>query len=488
MTLKQKTVSGLVWSFADNTVNLFIQFAVGIVLARLLSPAEFGLIGMLTIFIAVSQSFINSGFSQALIRKTDPSRTDYSTVFYFNMVIGVLCFLILFFCAGLISRFFREPQLKPLVRVLGLSLIINAFSIIQQTILTRRINFKLQAKISVISSVISGAAAIIMALLGFGVWSLVAKTLIMYAVSSFLLWLWNNWKPVLAFSVQSFRELFRFGSNLLISGLIDTLYRNVYYLIIGRFFSAQELGYYSRADQFQALPSSNLTTVIQRVSYPVLSTLKGDIPQLKDVYKKLIRSTMLICFVLMLGMAAVARPMILALIGDKWEPCVVYLQLLCFAGMFYPLHALNLNILEVKGRSDLFLRLEIIKKTLAVPILFFGIIWGIKVMIMGMIAMSLFAYFLNSYWSGHLIGYSFSEQVKDILPSFLLASGVSAVVFSEALILSLQPLPLLAIQLLTGAALTLGICEAIEFRDYVYIRETIKEKVYKTLSFNGKAE
>jgi O-antigen/teichoic acid export membrane protein len=479
MSLKQKTVTGFLWSFIDNFASLGIQFIVGIILARILSPKEFGLIGMLTIFIAVSQSFIDSGFSQALIRKKDPSQADYSTVFYFNMIIGVICFLILFFCASLISRFFKEPQLKFLIQILGLSLIINAFTIIQQTILIRRIDFKLQAKISVISSVVSGVIGLGMAFAGYGVWSLVIKTITMYAITSILLWLWNRWKPVLVFSIQSFKELFSFGSNLLVSGLIDTIYRNVYYLVIGKFFSAQELGYYTRADQFNAFPSSNLTAVIQRVSYPVLSSIKEDIPKLKEAYKKLIRSTMLICFVLMLGMAAIAKPMILTLIGEKWESCVIYLQMLCFVGMFLPLHALNLNMLQVEGRSDLFLRLEIIKKALAIPIIVIGVIWGIKAMILGMIVNTLIAYYLNSYWSGRFIGYSFLEQIKDVLPSFLLAAGMSATVFVEGLLIPLPPLPLLAIQLITGALLSIGMCEAFHNKGYMYIKEIVKDKFLK---------
>jgi teichuronic acid exporter len=478
-SLKQKTITGFLWSFIDSFANLGIQFIVGIILARLLSPEEFGLIGMLTIFIAVSQSFTDSGFKQALIRKKDPSQADYSTVFYFNLIIGVVCYLILFFCAGIISRFFNEPQLKLLVQVLGFSLIINAFTIVQQTILTRRIDFKLQAKISIISSVVSGVAGIGMAFAGFGVWSLAIKAITMSAITSILLWLWNKWKPVLIFSIRSFKELFSFGSKLLVSGLIDTIYRNVYYLVIGKYFSAQELGYYTRADQFKTLPSSNLTAVIQRVSYPVLSSIKEDIPKLKAAYKKLIRSTMLFCFVLMLGMAAIAKPMILTLIGEKWEPCVIYLQLLCFVGMFYPLHALNLNMLQVEGRSDLFLRLEIIKKALAIPIIIIGVIWGIKIMILGMIVNTLIAYYLNSYWSGRFIGYSFLEQVKDIFPSFLLATGMSVVVFLVGLLIPLQLLPLLIIQLITGATLTIGMCEAFRNKDYVYIKEIIKDKFLK---------
>jgi O-antigen/teichoic acid export membrane protein len=479
MSLKQKTVTGLLWSFIDNFASLGIQFIIGIILARLLSPKEFGLIGMLTIFIAVSQSFTESGFKQALIRKRDPSQADYSTVFYFNLIIGVVCYLILFFCAGIISRFFNEPQLKLLVQVLGLSLIINAFTIVQQTILIKRIDFKLQAKISIISSVVSGLVGLVMAVAGYGVWSLVIKTISMYAITSILLWLWNRWKPVLIFSIQSFKELFSFGSNLLVSGLIDTIYRNVYYLVIGKYFSSQELGYYTRADQFNALPSSNLTAVIQRVSYPVLSSIKEDITKLKESYKKLIRSTMLICFVLMLGMAAVAKPMILTLIGEKWQPCVIYLQMLCFVGMFTPLHALNLNMLQVEGRSDLFLRLEIIKKILAIPIIITGVIWGIKAMILGMIVNNLIAYYLNSYWSGRFIGYSFLEQIKDILPSFLLAAGMSFTLFVEGLLIPLPPLPLIAIQMITGTFLTIGMCEAIHNKDYVYIKETIKDKFLK---------
>jgi teichuronic acid exporter len=488
MSLKKKTISGLFWSFIDSFANLGIHFIIGIILARILSPIEFGLVGMLTIFIAVSQSFVNSGFSQALIRKKDPSQADYSTVFYFNLIIGVVCYLILFFCADLISRFFKEPQLKLLVQVLGLSLVINAFAIIQQTILTRRIDFKLQTKISIISSVVSGFIGIGMALVGYGVWSLVIRTITMYAMTSILLWLWNRWKPILTFSIQSFKELFSFGSRLLVSGLIDTIYQNIYYLVIGKYFSAQELGFYYRADQFKMLPSSNLTTVIQRVSYPVLSSIKEDIPKLKEAYKKLIKSTMLICFVLMLGMAASARSMVLTLIGEKWEPCVIYLQMLCFVGMFYPLHALNLNMLQVQGRSDLFLKLEIIKKALAVPIVVFGVIWGIKIMIIGMIIINMIGYYLNSFWSGRFIGYSFLDQIKDIFPSFLLAASVSFVVFIVGLLIPLPSMSLFAVQLVIGVLLFFSVCEVFHFKDYIFIKEIVKDKFMKYRDHDKNAE
>lgn len=479
MSLKQKAISGLIWSFIDSFAGQGIIFIVGIILARILTPREFGLIGMLTIFIAISQSFIASGFSQALIRKQNCTKSDYSTVFYFNIVVGILFYSLLFVCANSIGTFFQEPILKNLIRVLGLGLIINSATIIQSTILTKRVDFKLQAKISIIASFVSGLISIYMAYIGSGVWSLVALTLVRYAINSILLWLWNNWTPIWVFSRKSFKELFSFGGKLLLSSLIDTIYRNVYYLIIGKYFTAMELGYYTRADQFQAMPSSNLQGIIARVSYPILSTLQDDIPRLREAYKKIIRGTMLVTFVLMLGMAAVAGPMIFTLIGEKWEQSIIYLQMLCFIGMFYPLHALNLNMLKVQGRSDLFLRLEIIKKVLAIPIIIIGVIWGIKAMLLGMMVNTLIAYYLNSYWSGRFIGYSFFAQIKDILPSLLLALIMSSVVFAEGLLIPLSPLPLFTIQLITGALLTFGLCEVFHFKDYLYIKEIVKEKILK---------
>jgi len=289
------------------------------------------------------------------------------------------------------------------------------------------------------------------------------------------LWFWNKWKPLWCFSKKSFVELFSFSGKLFVTQLIDALYRNLYYVIIGKYFSAAELGYYTRAEQFQSLPSVNLQGIIGRVSYPVLATMQNDTPRLRDTYKKLIRSTMLITFVLMLGMAASAKPMILSLVGEKWEPCIIYLQLLCFVGIFYPLSALNLNILYVKGRSDLALRIEIIKKMLFVPVFVLAVMWGIKVMILSMIILSLISSFINSYWSGRLIGYSFFEQIKDITPSFLIAAAMSLIVLIEGCIIPLPAFPLFIIQLVSGALLTLGLCEGLRYKDYLYMKNIIND-------------
>lgn len=477
MDLKQKTISGLLWSFIDNIAKRAITFIIGIMLARLLTPREFGLIGMLTIFIVISQSFIDSGFTEALIRKQKCNQTDYSTVFYFNLVVGILLYFLLFISANYISIFFNEPQLEIIVKLLGLGLIIESLTIVQRAVLIKRIDFKLQTKISIISSLISGIIGIVMAFKGFGVWSLVIMTLTGYAFTSFFLWLWNKWKPSWTFNMESFKEMFSFGSKLLLSALLNNIYNNIYLLIIGKYFSAAELGYYTRADQFKNLPSQNINSVIQQVSYPVLAEIQNDIPKLKGAYKKLIRSTMLITFVLMLAMAAIAKSLIIVLIGLKWLPSVIYLQMLCFVGMLYPLHSLNLNMLNVLGRSDLFLKLEIIKKTLAIPAIVVGIMYGIKGLIIGMIITSFISFFINSYWSGKFINYSSIEQIKDVLPSFLLAVFIAIILFFLGEIINVSNFIKMSIQISTGALLFIGISEILRMKDYLYIKNIISEKI-----------
>lgn len=479
-SLKQKTIHGLLWSFIDSFANQGVQFLVGIILARILSPREFGLIGMLTIFIAISQSFINSGLSSALIRKKNCSQVDYSTIFYTNLILGVIFYIILFVSAKSISLFFKEPQLEMILKVLGFGLILNAFGIIQRTILTKNINFKLQTKVSLVASIGSGSIAITMALLNYGVWSLVALTLIRFGLNSIFLWIWAKWIPIWAFSKKSFSELFSFGSKLLISGLINTTYRNIYYLVIGKYFSAVELGYYTMADQFQALPSKNLNSILSRVTYPILSSIQDDTQKLKESYKKIIKSTMFISFIFMIVMAAIAKPMIITLVGEKWLPSVIYLQMLCFIGMFYPLHSLNLNILKVKGRSDIFLRLEIIKKSMAIPTIIIGVFFGIKIMIFGMMINTMIAYYLNSYWSGRMIGYSSLQQIKDILPSFVLALIIGGCVFCLNFIGIDSPLILLILQIFSGIILLIFICEITKFKDYLFIKSIVLEKFFKS--------
>ena len=442
----------------------------GLVLARLLTPSEYGIMAILTIFIAVSNSIVDSGFSNALIRKTDARRVDYNTVFLFNLLVSGLLYVVLFLAAPAISRFFKEPLLVEVMRVIGWVLVINALAIIPRTLFVKEVNFKTQTKVSLIASISSGVIGIGMALAGLGVWSLVGQQLSRQLLNTLFLWIYCTWRPAWEFSMQSFKELFGFGSKLLLSGLLDTGFKEIYSLVIGRCYTAAQLGQYTRANQFNQIFSSNLTTVIQRVSYPVLSSIQDESERLREAYRKVIKSTMLISFACMLGLAAVARPLILILIGEKWLPAVGFLQIICFNGMLYPLHAINLNILQVKGRSDLFLRLEIIKKIIAVGPLVLGVLFSIEYMLWGSVCTSLIAYFLNSYYSADLIDYPTKEQIKDILPTFLVSFATAAVMWSLTL-LSLSNWLLLPLQCLLGIALAVLIYECLHLPEYVEVKQ-----------------
>lgn len=464
-SLKKKTVKGVGWSFVDSLSGSGIAFLVGLVLANLLTPSEYGIMAILTIFIAVSNSIVDSGFSNALIRKTDARRIDYNTVFFFNLLVSIVLYAVIYLAAPSISIFFKEPLLVEVMRVIGFVLIINALAIIPRTLFVKEVNFKTQTKVSLIASVSSGVVGIGMALAGMGVWSLVGQQLSRQLLNTLFLWIYCKWRPVREFSVQSFKELFGFGSKLLLSGLLETIFNEIYALIIGRCYTAAQLGQYTRANQFNQISSSNLTSVIQRVSYPVLSSIQDEPDRLREGYRKIIKSTMLISFACMLGMAAVAKPMIVLLIGEKWLPAVGYLQIVCFSGMLYPLHAINLNILQVKGCSDLLLKLEIIKKIIGVGPLLLGIFFSIEYMLWGSVCTSVIAYFLNSYYSANLINYPTQEQIRDILPTFIVSFLTAAVMWSLTL-LPLSNWLLLPLQCLLGIGMAILIYERLHLPEY----------------------
>lgn len=468
-SLKSKTVKGASWSFLDNIANQGITFLVGLILARMLTPEEYGLIGIITIFIAVFNTIVDSGFSNALIRKNDADDIDYSTGFYTNIVFSLFLFLLLFFSAPLIANFFNEPQLVLLLRVMGSIIIINALAIIQRTILVKKIDFKTQTYISLISSIGSGVLGIGMAYKGFGVWALVGQLVSRQFFNTQFLWIFNRWLPKLVFSYRSFLEMWSFGWKLLVSSLIDTVWKEIYQVVIGKCYSTATLGQYTRAKQFSDICSTNLTGIIQRVSYPVLSSIQDDRVRLKYAYQKVIKTTMLPTFVLMLGMAACAKPMILILIGEQWLECVPMLQMICIYGALYPLHALNLNILQVQGRSDLFLRLEIIKKVIGVGPLLIGI-WGdIYLMLFGTVIVSFISYYLNAYYSGPYLNYSIKEQVKDILPSLMVAITMALPVYVMSYI-PLNHFILFPLQVIAGASIVIAICETKKLPEYIEIK------------------
>lgn len=480
-TLHNRTVRGAAWSFADNILRLGVSFVVGIVLARLLSPDEYGLIGIITIFINVFNGIVDSGFSNALIRKNDAGDTDYNTVFWSNLLVSVVLCVVLFFSAGLIADFFDRPQLKPLTQVMSVIVIINAFAIIQRTLLVKRIDFKTQTKVSFISAISSGILGIAMAYAGCGVWSLVGQQLSAQLLNSALLWIFNRWKPKLEFSVKSFKELFGFGWKLLVAGLINSIWNELYQVVIGKKYTAATLGLYTRAQQFANLFSSNITQVVQRVSYPALSEIQDDKVHLKEAYKRVIKITMLVTFSLMMGLAGAANNFIYCLIGEKWMECVPMLQILCFQMMLFPLHAINLNMLQVQGRSDLFLKLEIIKKIVALVPLLLGIFVGIYWMLIGSVLAGFFAYYLNAYYSGPYLNYSIKEQVRDILPSFIIALSVGILVYLIGFF-PLNPYMVLSIQLLIGFITLYLLFKLFKLPEFCELESTLKGIVHKFTS------
>lgn len=482
-SLKGKTIHGVIWSLIDNVSSSGVIFFVGIVLARLLTPEEYGVMAMVSIFIAISNSIIDSGFSSALIRKVKVKPIEYNTVFYFNLLISLLLYICLFFISPFIALFFREPILCEVMRVIGLILIINALSIIPYTIFVREINFKTQTIISLIASVGSGVIGVWMAFSGQGVWSLVGQQLGRQCLNTLFLWFFCHWKPTVSFSMTAFKEMFGFGSKLLLSGLLDTIYKDIYYIVIGRCFSSSILGQYTRAKQFSMVFSTNLTTVVQRVSFPVLSSIQDDSIRLREAYRKVIKSTMLVSFACMLGLAAIAKPLLILLISDKWLPAVYFLQIVCFSNMLYPLHAINLNILKVKGRSDVFLKLEVIKKVLAIFPILVGVYLGIEMMLWGSVIISVISYFLNAYYSASLINYSVYEQLKDIFPSFIVSLGVGFLMWSISL-LSISYYLMLIIQLSTGFILAYLIYNWLRLDEFLEIKSIANnyvKKFYKSM-------
>ena len=432
--LRSRTILGLFWSLVDSFANQGIQFIIGVVLARLLSPKDFGIIGVLSIFMAISQLFINGGFSNALIRKKYCSEEDYSTVFIFNAIVSVFIYLLLFVSSNFISVYFNEPELLSLIKVLGFGLIINSLSLIQRVKIAKKVDYKLQSKISLSAGSISGVTAIICAINGMGVWSLVVMSLSRYTITTIMLWFSIQWFPQKYFNKKSFFDLFSFGSLILLSSLINTFTQKIYYIIIGKYFSTVELGFYSRAEQFQQLPTYNLNSIVSRVSMPMLVLVQGDTDRLRVQFKKLLRGTMFISTIVLFGLATTSRPLIELLLGKEWLPVVPYLKLLAFAGVLYPMHLYNLQLLKIKKRSDYYLKLELIKVLLTIPVLVIGIRLGIEAMILGMMAASVIALVLNTYYTNIFLDYSFKAQVIDVLPIVMLSAVINLLALSMEII------------------------------------------------------
>ena len=449
-TLHQQTITGIIWNFLEQLFRRGIQIGTTFILAWFLVPADFGLMAIVSVFFAIATAMMDSGFSQALIRKKEVSQKDYSTAFYTNLILGLLAYTFLFIAAPFIANFYNEPRLVELVRVVGLVVIIHAFQMVQVADLTRKLNFKVQFGVTLPAAVLSGVVAISMAMLGFGIWSLVAQMLVSSMAVVALYWKFNDWRPTKEFSRESFHDLFGFGSKIFLSGLIDTIFTNLYVLVIGKLFSATVVGYYYFADQIQQLAVSQLAGAIQQVTYPALATLQDDDISLKTFYRRIIQIVTYIVFPCMIGLAVMAEPLFHVMLKEDWLPAVPFLQLLCFVGLLYPLNSINVNILKVKGRSDLFLYLVIIKEIMMMTSLFLSIPYGIFGILTGQIVYSILAYIPSSYLSFKLIGYSVIEQLLDFMPTFVIAMFMGLFVYMIGLLLPFDWLAFLFIGVSAG--------------------------------------
>lgn len=431
--LASKTKKGLQWSALERFLTQGIQLAITLYLARLLGPTAFGLVGMLAVFIAIANVFVDSGFTSALIRKTDRTESDLVTAFYYNIVMAGLCYFALYISAPLVADFYQQAELQTLLRILGLVVLINAFTLIPRVKLNVVMDFKTQAKISVLSVLISGSAAIILATNGYGVWALVTQTLLNASCATFLFNLFAPWLPRGRITKHAFNYLFGYGSKLLLSGLLDVIYNNLYQIIIGKKFSPAVVGQFTQANQLASVPVSTLTGIIQRVTFPLFSQLQDDPDKMANAYRQTLKLSALVIFPLIVALGLIAKPLFTSLLGEQWQGAAALLSVLCLGYMLYPIHSINLNLLQVTGRSDLFLKLEVMKKVIGVTVLLLSIPYGVLAMCLGFTLTSYLALLLNTYYTAKLTHLSQWQQCKDILPIWLAVIFAAAVGYGAGL-------------------------------------------------------
>jgi O-antigen/teichoic acid export membrane protein len=424
MTLKKQALSGTFWTFIQTFGTQLITFGVSIILSRLLLPSEFGVIAMLSVFIALGGVFINSGLPQSLIRTVSANEEDYSTVFYFNVVVSIVVYGLIYFSAPYIAMFYNLDQLESIVQVYSITFVINALSAIQITRLSKVLDFKTQMLVSIPSLLLSSAVGVIMALMGYGVWSLVWSAIMQSLITTILFWYRCRWIPLWSFNIDKFKYHFNFGLKLLFSGILDILFTNAYTIIIGKYFAVSQVGFYNRANSLQMLPASTLNSIVANVSYPLFASIQNDEVRLKSVYKKIMQMVIFLVAPTLVFMAVLAEPLFRFLFTEKWLPAVPYFQILCFNGILYPIHSYNLQILNVKGRSDLFLRLEIFKKVITIVVIIISFQFGIFGLLYGSVFTSIVAFFINTHYSGKFLNYSAYEQCIDLLPTI----GLSVIV------------------------------------------------------------
>lgn len=478
MSLKSSVITSLIWKFLERIGTQGVQFVVAIVLARLLAPADFGLIALVTVFIALANVFVQSGLNTALIQKKDADNVDFSTVFYASLAIAALLYGALFIGAPLIADFYNgQTKLIPVIRVLGFILLMGAVNSVQEAYVARNMMFKKLFYRSIGAIIPSGIFGVALAYLGYGIWALVGQQLMNSFLICVIMWFTVKWRPQLVFSFARFKGLFSFGWKLLCSALLDTGYRNIRDLVIGKMFTPADLGFYNRGDQFPKIIITNINSSIQSVLLPSLSTVQDNRPRLKSLARRSIKTSAFLILPIMAGLAAVAEPLTLVVLGEKWLPAVPFIQICCFSYAFWPIHTTNLSAINAVGRSDVFLKLEIIKKCYGLAVLALAIwLFHSPIGIAASAAITApLGSFVNAYPNKKLLNYGFGEQMKDFLPSFVLSVAMGIGIYCLSGMVCINPVFKILLFMLVGSLFYFGVAKMLHFECLDYIIQTIKE-------------
>ena len=474
--LKSQTKVGLYWKLGQQVVQLVVSFGIGIAMARVLTPEDYGITALPAVFIAVSGLIIgNGGFGMALVRKKKISDTDLSTVFYYSLGVGTLLYLILWFSSPWIAEFYETPVLEPLMHVTSLSFLYGALGVPQKVLLQRRLDFKTPAIISITCLIVSGIVGLSLAYTGYGVWALVISNLVSGLLNQIILLCYVRWLPKAPWSRESFKYLWGYGNKFMVSGMLDTLYNNITPIIVGKFYSPAALGEYNRAQNYANLPSSNITNVLQSVTFPVLAKMQDNPERMIFGYRRMIRVSAFLIFPCMMLLSALARPLVIVMITDKWEGCIYLLQIMCFSMMWYPIHAISLNILTVTGRTDLFLKLEVIKKILGLGFMCCFLPLGLVAFCYANIGSSLISLVINSWYTGKLYDFGIIKQFKDLLPTI----GLCAMMFIAARCMTFifdNMILQIIIGTFAGLALYIGVAFILKFKGCDDVTFLLKRK------------
>lgn len=472
--MKQKVFSNIIWRFAERVGAQLIGFVLSVILARILEPSAYGEVALITAFLSILQVFVDGGLGNALIQKKDADALDFSSVFYFNVVFCAVIYAGTFLAAPYIASFYRNDSLTPMIRVMCIMILISGVENVQQAYVSRTLQFKKFFFTTLIGTVLSAVIGIIMALRGFGVWALIAQTLINGIIDTILVWTIVKWRPQRIFSIKRVMSLFSYGWKLLASNLLNTVYSNIRQLIIGRLYSSEELAYYNRGRNVPNLIVANVNTSIDSVLFPVMSAKQDDKAEMKNMVRRAIMTSNYIMAPLMIGLASIAEPVIRLIFTEKWLPCVPYLRIFCIIYVFQPIHTANTNAIKAMGRSDVFLKLEIIKKVIEIAILLASVRFGVMVIAYSYLANTVLNQVINSWPNWKMLNYKYLEQLRDILPSTLLAVGMGICVYGISLF-GWNDLLTVAVQVLLGAALYALGSVIFKLEAFRYLWDILKE-------------